>query len=98
MGAGGGLNRRRDLWLEARSPIGAGPGQFDGLVGATAVLSHMFADALTPSGIKSLAPRDDREICFDVATAAKPIANYGLLVAGGVVELFALMIGAVFTG
>lgn len=73
-------------------------GVFGGLVGATAILSHLLADALTPAGIRPFAPRNDREICFDVARASNPIANYGLLAVGGAVALLGLVIGEAFAG
>lgn len=66
---------------------------FVGLTATTAVLSHLFADALTPMGVRPFEPHDDQEICFDVARAANPIANYGLLVLGGVV----VFVGWAFT-
>lgn len=62
-------------------------GLFGGLTAGLAVLSHLFADALTPMGVQPLKPRDDRELCYDIATASNPIANYGLLVVGGAVAL-----------
>jgi hypothetical protein len=52
-----------------------------------AVLSPLFADALTPMGVRPLEPRDDRELCYDGARASNPVANYGLLVLGGAVAL-----------
>jgi hypothetical protein len=35
-------------------------------------------------GVRPLEPVDDREYCFDVATASNLIANYALLAVGGV--------------
>ena len=62
-------------------------GLFGGLTATLAVLSHLFADALTPMGVRPLEPRDDRELCYNIATASNPLANYGLLVFGWAVAL-----------
>jgi inner membrane protein len=71
---------------------------FAGLMATVAVLSHLIADALTPMGIRPFEPRGDREICFDVARAANPIANYGLLVLGGVVAFVGWAFAAAISG
>jgi inner membrane protein len=62
-------------------------GLFGGLTATLAVLSHLFADSLTPMGVRPFEPRDERELCFDVASASNPLANYGLLALGGAVAL-----------
>jgi inner membrane protein len=71
-----------------------GLGLFGGLTATLAVLSHLFADALTPMGVRPLEPRDGREISFDVATASNPLANYGLLVLGGALALVFLAVAS----
>jgi len=57
-------------------------GVYGVLLGILTVGAHLLADALTPMGVRPLKPVADREYCFDVATAANPIANYGLLALG----------------
>ncbi len=57
-------------------------GTFGLFVGMLTVGAHLFADALTPMGIRPFEPIDDREYCFGVAKAANPVANYALLAIG----------------
>lgn len=57
-------------------------GLFGLVMGVLTVGAHLLADALTPMGIRPLEPIDDREYCFDIAKAANPVANYGLLLLG----------------
>ena len=71
---------------------------FVGLTATTAVLSHLFADALTPMGVRPFEPHDDQEICFDVARAANPLANYALLALGGVVVFIGWVFAAAISG
>jgi inner membrane protein len=71
---------------------------FVGLTATTAVLSHLFADALTPMGVRPFEPHDDQEICFDVAPAANPLANYALLALGGVVVFIGWVFAAAISG
>lgn len=59
-----------------------GLGVFGALVGAGAIGSHLAADALTPMGIRPLAPVRDDEYSLDIARAANPLANYALLALG----------------
>lgn len=71
---------------------------FVGLTATTAVLSHLFADALTPMGVRPFEPHDDQEICFDVARAANPLANYAPLALGGVVVFIGWVFAAAISG
>jgi inner membrane protein len=77
---------------------------FVGLTATTAVLSHLFADALTPMGVRPFEPHDDQEICFDVARAANPLANYAPLAhyaplaPGGVVVFIGWVFAAAISG
>mgnify|MGYP000654592936 CR=1 FL=1 len=73
-------------------------GLFGGLTATFAVVSHLFADALTPAGIQPFEPRDDREICYDVARAANPLANYALLALGGFVAFVFWAFAAAIAG
>lgn len=52
------------------------------LVGTVAVLSHLAADALTPSGVPLLYPLSDRRFSLALVTADDAVANYALLVGG----------------
>lgn len=61
-----------------------GYGVFGFLVGTLSVVAHLLGDVLTPSGIRPLAPYDDRRVTFDLVKAKNPLANYGLLVFGAV--------------
>ena len=63
------------------------------LFGAVTIVSHILADALTPTGIRPYAPVRDTEYSLDLFTAANPFANYGLLGLGGVVVAVALVAG-----
>lgn len=63
---------------------GLGIGVFAGVVVTVTLGSHLAADALTPMGIQPLQPRSSKKYTLDLFTAANPIANYGLLVVGGV--------------
>lgn len=49
------------------------------LVGAITIGAHVFADALTPAGVRPFAPYRDRAYSFAIARASNPIANYVLL-------------------
>ncbi|OYR76144.1 metal-dependent hydrolase [Halorubrum ezzemoulense] len=63
------------------------------LFGAVTIVSHILADALTPTGIRPYAPVRDTEYSLGLFTAANPFANYGLLGLGGVVVAVALVAG-----
>ncbi|MDL0123103.1 metal-dependent hydrolase [Halobacterium salinarum] len=62
-----------------------GTGLFGAVVGTLAVVAHILADVLTPTGVRPFAPVRDEKYTFDIVTAANPIANYALLVLGAVV-------------
>jgi len=49
------------------------------LVGATAIVSHLLADVITPMGITPFWPVSDRHYTFDVCRADNTLANYALL-------------------
>ena len=55
---------------------------FVGLTATTAVLSHLFADALTPMGVTPFTPFSARHISYNVVKAKNRVANYLFLVAG----------------
>lgn len=73
-------------------------GVFGFLLGVTMITAHVLADALTPMGIRPLAPVRDDKISLDVAKAANPIANYALLVVGGALAAVALVAGGALAG
>lgn len=68
--------------------IGEGPASavglaaFGALVAGLAVGSHLAADALTPMGVRPLAPLSDREVTYGLTRASNPLANLLGLVAG----------------
>jgi len=68
---------------------------FGALVGATMIGAHLLADALTPMGIQPFKPLRNDKYTLDIAKAANPIANYALLVAGGVLAGVAFIAGSV---
>lgn len=69
-------------------------GGLGAIVGIVAIGSHLFADALTPSGVPLLWPISSRRFSVSLATASNPIANYGLLVFGvGVTVALAYLAG-----
>lgn len=74
--------------------LAVGLGLFAGLVGLVTMLAHIAADALTPAGVRPLAPVDDRHVSYDVARAANPLANYALLAVGVVVAGGAYLVAA----
>lgn len=59
-------------------------GAFAFLIGAFGVVAHLFADAVTPMGIRPFAPVSDVSYSLDLVAAADPGANLGLLVVGTV--------------
>lgn len=71
--------------------IGAGVvlGGFGFMVGTVSIASHIAADALTPAGVDPLMTGET--VSYDVARAANPIANYALLVVGGLVTAVAVL-------
>lgn len=74
--------------------VGVALAVFGALVGATSILAHIAADALTPSGVRPFAPRRDTEYSLEVATAANPVANYAILAAGLGASALALWAGS----
>lgn len=66
---------------------------FGFVVGFITVGSHIAADALTPMGVRPFAPYRTNHYTYDVAKAANPVANYGLLAIGGVAALVAVGLG-----
>ena len=74
------------LWLFVFAILG-------GILGILTILSHIVADALTPMGVQPYKPVRSTKYTWDLVKASNPIANYGLLVIGGV-----LASAAVFGG
>jgi len=68
---------------------------FGAVIGATMIGAHLLADALTPMGIQPFKPLRNDKYTLDIAKAANPIANYALLVAGGVLAGVAFIFGSV---
>lgn len=95
---GAGLVGGAVVGLETGPIAAVGLAVFGFLVGTTTIVAHLAADALTPMGVRPLAPVDDREYCFEVARAANPLANYGLLALGGGVAAGALALASVVAG
>jgi len=71
-------------------------GIFGVVLGALTIASHIAADALTPMGVKPF--RNGQKYSFDVARAANPIANYGLLALGVIALAGAAVLGLAFGG
>jgi len=61
---------------------------FGFLIGVISIGSHIVADVLTPAGVDPF--MSGETISYDVARASNPIANYALLVAGGLVTIAAI--------
>lgn len=76
----------------------AGLGAFAFVGAALSLGSHLAADALTPAGVAPFAPVRSTTYSFDVARAANPVANYGLLALGVAVALAALAAGTAVQG
>lgn len=75
-----------------------GTGLFGAVVGTLAVVAHILADVLTPTGVRPFAPVRGGKYTLDVVTAANPIANYALLVIGVVVAGVAVAGGLALGG
>lgn len=67
--------------------IGIGVVEFAFVVGALSIVSHLFADALTPMGIRPFWPVSGRHYSLSVTKAANPVANYALFTVGTAVAL-----------
>lgn len=48
------------------------------------ILSHLAGDSITPTGIRPLAPLTNKKISLGLVNADNKIANYGLLIIGGI--------------
>lgn len=70
---------------------------FGGAVAGLAVASHVAVDALTPMGVRPLAPVSNRWISFDLTRSANPLANWLVLVLGSGVAIGAFALGRRFT-
>jgi inner membrane protein len=66
---------------------------FGSLVGAVGIGSHLFADMLTPMGVRPFWPWGPN-ISFSVTRAANPVANWVLLALGVFVTGLALLFAA----
>lgn len=75
-----------------------GTGLFGVVVGTLAVVAHILADVLTPTGVRPFAPVRSEKYTLGVVTAANPIANYTLLVIGVVVAGVAVAGGLALGG
>ncbi|MFB6353470.1 MAG: metal-dependent hydrolase [Halobacteriales archaeon] len=71
----------------------AGLAAFGGLVGGLVVGAHVAADALTPMGVRPLAPLSDRRVTYGLARASNPVANVLLLVLGAGLAVAAFALG-----
>lgn len=78
--------------------VAVGVGLFGFLVGTSAILSHLGADALTPIGIRPFAPLRDDHVTYDLTPAKNPVANAVLLALGVAATLAALATVRVFAG
>ncbi|ELZ17270.1 membrane-bound metal-dependent hydrolase [Haloterrigena salina JCM 13891] len=88
---GAGLAGIAATFAGSGSPLlGAGLVGFAFLVGALSICSHLFADALTPMGIRPLWPLSSRRYTLAVTRTANPLANYVLLGLG----VAAVLVGA----
>ncbi|MXV61620.1 metal-dependent hydrolase [Natronorubrum sp. JWXQ-INN-674] len=81
--------------LGVQSTLAAGLvlGGFAFAVSTVSLGSHIAADALTPAGVEPFL--DDRHYSYDIARAANPIANYGLLAFGVLVTGLAVLTAGV---
>lgn len=68
-------------------------GAFTGVVASTTILSHVLADGLTPMGVRPFSPWSRRSYSLDLFPASNPLANYALLVAGGIAAAAGLSVG-----
>lgn len=70
--------------MEFTAAAGIGLGAFGFVVGGAAVVAHLAADVLTPSGAPLLWPVSRRRYSLRLARADNLLWNYGLLVGGAV--------------
>jgi len=63
------------------------------LLGTLIIVSHIAADALTPMGVKPFAPVRNTKYTYSIAKAKNPIANFLLLVLGGIATSGGLVLG-----
>lgn len=73
-------------------------GLFGFAVGTLAILSHLGADVITPSGIRPFAPLRDDHYTYDIVRAKNPIANAVLFALGVAATGGALWAGALVAG
>lgn len=66
---------------------------FGFVVGFVAIASHIAADALTPAGVRPLAPLQSRRYTYAVTKAKNDVANYTLLALGALVAAGAFVLG-----
>lgn len=91
----GGLGGLVGAFLGASSGVlaAAGLAVLGFSVGLLTVLSHVAADAVTPAGVRPLAPYRSTHVTLDLWTSRNPIANYLLLALGGAVAFGAFVLG-----
>lgn len=75
-----------------------GLGAYAAAISVTTVGSHVLADALTPAGIRPLAPWRSRHYSYDLVTSGSLLGNYGLLAAGVAASVGALVLGSAIAG
>ncbi len=69
--------------------LGLALGVLGFLTGCLTIISHIAADAITPMGVRPLAPMSSKKIVKPIARAKNPIANYALLGIGYAVAIAA---------
>lgn len=78
--------------------LGVGTAAFGAAVAGLAVGSHVAADALTPMGVRPLAPVSDRRVSYDLTRATNPVANLLGLGVGAGLALAAFVLGGWVAG
>lgn len=66
---------------------------FGFVVGTVTIVSHLLADVITPMGITPFWPVSGRQYTLSLTRADNTVANYLLLVAGGIAVAAALVVG-----
>jgi inner membrane protein len=84
------------FWLASQTATAAAPAvaAFAALVGVTAVVSHVAADAITPMGVTPLTPLSGWHYSASLVRADNTLANYlllalGVMIAAGTTVLLA---------
>lgn len=67
---------------------------FGFICGFSSVVGHLLGDVITPMGIKPFSPVSKQKYSLGICNASNTVANYGLLVVGGLLLVIAFGLGS----